>query len=234
MPHPKNKTKGISGILEKYYPYRFQIFFFSQMAILFGSLIVPAQLFETILTPLLFLLNLLAGILLISKKKHLMRIFIALLVLASIVFGFSLMDDNNESVFNFIRMIIYFLFYVVVTLEIVKQVWKSKIVNKNVILGLISGYVSLGLIGFFICLTVETVHPGSFLGILTENTFNGIWTEQLMYYSFITLLTIGYGDILPVTALAHKAAILIGLMGQLYLVILTAIVVGKFINQSRS
>ena len=53
-----------------------------------------------------------------------------------------------------------------------------------------------------------------------------------MYYSYITLLTIGYGDILPVSALAHKAAILIGLMGQIYLVVITAIVVGKYINQS--
>ena len=56
--------------------------------------------------------------------------------------------------------------------------------------------------------------------------------EQLMYFSYITLMTIGYGDILPVTPIAHKAAMFIGLIGQFYLVILTAIVVGKFINQS--
>lgn len=50
-------------------------------------------------------------------------------------------------------------------------------------------------------------------------------------YNFIRRTTYGYGDILPVARLAHKAAILIGLMGQFYLVIITAIVVGKNLNQ---
>ncbi len=53
-----------------------------------------------------------------------------------------------------------------------------------------------------------------------------------MYFSYITLTTIGYGDILPITILARKASILIGLVGQMYLVVITAIVVGKYIKQS--
>ena len=114
----------------------------------------------------------------------------------------------------------------------IKQVWQAKIVNKNVIFGLISGYISLGLIGFFVCLAIELASPGSFEGLKTIATNADALTEQLMYFSYITLLTIGYGDILPVTSLAQKAAILIGLMGQIYLVVLTAIVVGKYINQS--
>ena len=124
-------------------------------------------------------------------------------------------------------MVVYFLFYALVTVELIKQVWHAKIISKNVILGLISGYISLGLIGFFICLSIELIHPNSFTGILNGTSL----TEGLMYYSYITLMTIGYGDILPVTPTAQKAAILIGLIGQIYLVVLTAIVVGKYINQ---
>jgi len=45
-------------------------------------------------------------------------------------------------------------------------------------------------------------------------------------------LTIGNGDILPISTLAHKAAILIGLVGQIYLVVITAIVVGKYIHHA--
>ena len=45
------------------------------------------------------------------------------------------------------------------------------------------------------------------------------------------MMTIGYGDIAPVTVLAQKATILVGFSGQFYLVIITAIIVGKFINQ---
>jgi len=53
-----------------------------------------------------------------------------------------------------------------------------------------------------------------------------------MYFSYITLMTIGYGEITPLTPLAQKATILIGLAGQFYLVIITATIVGKYINQS--
>ncbi len=75
-------------------------------------------------------------------------------------------------------------------------------------------------------------HPNSFEGLYSA-TFNaGEFTERIMYFSYITLLTIGYGDILPITPLAQKAVVLIGLAGQFYLVIITAIVVGKYINQN--
>ena len=214
--------------MEKLYNHRFEIFFFSQIAILFGSLIVPTNLFESILAPLLFLANLLAGILLISRKKNLMWFFVVLLAIISIVFGFSLVENNDERLFNFIRMGTYFLFYFLVTFEIINQVWNSEVVNKNVIFGLVSGYVSLGLIGFFICLSIEMTYPNSFQGLLENISL----TENLMYYSYITLLTIGYGDILPVSSLSQKATILIGLIGQVYLVVITAIVVGKYIGQS--
>lgn len=215
-------------MLKRFYPYRFQIFFFSQIAILFGSLIVPTYVFETFLSPVLFLLNLLTGIVLLSKKRKTMWFLVALLVISTLLLGSNYIETVNEALVGLIKMGTYFLFYVVVTSEIIKQVWRAKKVSKNVIFGLVSGYISLGLIGFFICLSIEMVYPNSFIGLIAGVSI----TENLMYYSYISLLTIGYGDILPISALAHKATILIGLMGQIYLVIITAIVVGKYINQS--
>ena len=57
--------------------------------------------------------------------------------------------------------------------------------------------------------------------------------EPLMYFSYITLMTVGYGDMLPVSALAQKSVILVGLTGQFYLVIITAVVVGKYISAAK-
>ncbi|WP_188373885.1 two pore domain potassium channel family protein [Winogradskyella haliclonae] len=136
----------------------------------------------------------------------------------------------NRNSYGIWRMIVYFLFYVLVTLELIKQVWRAKVVDKKVIYGLVSGYISLGLIAFFICLSIETLHPNSYSGFIESSTI----TENLTYYSYITLMTIGYGDILPITSLSQKAAILIGLIGQVYLVVITAIVVGKYINQKNN
>ncbi len=218
-------------MLEKLYPYRFELFLFSQIAILFGSLIIPGDFFEIIISPILFLVNLLAGIVLISKKKKLMWFFIVLLIVSGIVFGADIIESKSDKLRAFLNMGVSFLFYTIVTFEIVKQVWQTKIVNKNVIFGLISGYISLGLISFFICLSIEMAYSGSFEGLGVTIATPKLLTERLMYYSYITLMTIGYGEIVPVTSLAQKAAILIGMMGQFYLVILTAIIVGKYISQ---
>jgi voltage-gated potassium channel Kch len=72
----------------------------------------------------------------------------------------------------------------------------------------------------------NNIMPGSLNGIEKEAL-----VSEYVYFSFITLLTIGYGEIVPVSDLAQKAAILVALIGQFYIVILTAIVVGKYINQ---
>ncbi len=218
-------------MMKKLYPYRFELFLFSQIAILFGSLLVPGNFFEDVISPLLFLVNLIAGVLLISKKKKLMWFFIVLLLVSGIVFSADIIENKDDTLRPFLNMGVSFLFYTIVTFEIVKQIWQTKIVNKNVIFGLISGYISLGLISFFICLSIEMVYPGSFEGLNVTIDQSQSFTERLMYYSYITLMTIGYGEIVPVTSLSQKAAILIGMMGQFYLVILTAIIVGKYVNK---
>jgi len=219
-------------MIDKIYPYRFQIYLFTLVAILFGSLLFPEKIYENILSNLLFIANLLAGILLISKRKRLLFFFIFLLVIVGLILGLRLIDFGDREVLRFIQMGGYFLFYAVVTKVVIFQIWNSKRVDENVILGVISGYISLGLIGYFICTSIEMIYPGSFQGLLLSVNNPEIKHDSIMYYSYITMLTIGYGDVLPTTQIAQKASILIGLMGQFYLTILTAIMVGKYITQS--
>ncbi len=220
-------------MFKKLYAYRFEFFFVTQIVILFGSLIIPDALFEETVAPITFLLNLVAGIILISKRKELFWFFFVLMGASSFIFGYAQAIEEMPLFTSYIQFGIYFAFYLVVTYEIIKQVWYSKRVDKKVIFGMISGFISLGLIGFFIYMSIELANPESFKGGLLQmqETQPHTLTEQLMYFSFITLMTIGYGDILPVTPLAQKASILIGLVGQFYLVIITAVVVGKFISQ---
>ncbi len=189
------------------------------------------MLFESIFAPLFVSINILTGILLISKKKEIQKIFIVLLIGTILTYVFSPIYKSGAGYFAYVRFSILFLFYCLVTWEIISQVWKSKHVNQTVILGLIGGYISLGLIGFFMCNAIEMITPGSFHGIVERTVNPGENRQGLLYFSFVTLLSIGYGDIAPVGKIARNAAVFIGLIGQFYTVILTAIVVGKFINQ---
>lgn len=219
------------NILKVTYPHRFIIFLGSLMAVLFGSLIIPPRLQELVFGPLFFIINIVAGILLIAEKKGQRQVFISMLILTLLSYIFAWLFQPEAANFTYFRFIILFLFYAMVTLEIISQVWRSKYVNQTVILGLISGYICLGLLGFFICTAIELIAPGSFNGLVSREVNPAANTEGLIYYSYITLLTIGYGDIAPVTRVARSASMLIGLLGQFYVVIITAIVVGKFISQ---
>lgn len=220
-------------MIDKLYKHRFEIFLATQVIILFGSLLFPAQFFETVLTPVLFLINTATGILLVSKKKKLMWFLIVLFTISLIVFGSDMLKKDTGFEENFlIRLAVYFIFYVLVTYQIILQIWKAKKVNNTVVIGLMCGYISLGFLAFFLFTTIELLEPGSFVGAQIDSQNVVMRLDSIMYYAYITLMTIGYGEIVPATSVAQKAAILTGLIGQFYLVIITAIVVGKYLKHS--
>lgn len=163
-----------------------------------------------------------------------MAIVIVLLIVAVITLGIDISEVDHGGSINIVKLGSLFLFYIMLTTELISQVWSATKVGKNVIYGLISGYISLGLIGFFICLSIELYYPGAFQGLTYTTGNSDALSENLIYYSYITLMTIGYGEIVPSIPLAKKAAIFIGLLGQFYLVILTAVIVGKYINQKNN
>jgi Ion channel len=71
-------------------------------------------------------------------------------------------------------------------------------------------------------------HPGAFTGAV-DGKGSLPWT----YYSFVTLTTMGYGDIMPVHPLARAGAVLEALTGQLYLTILLARLVSLELQSRR-
>jgi hypothetical protein len=119
-----------------------------------------------------------------------------------------------------------FLFYT--TVVIVYSVTVSKEINVNIIFGSIAGFLLIGVMGAVICNILELISPGSFT--LAE----GMGNERItfFYYSFITMTSLGYGDITPATDIARAISVFLVIFGQLYLAIQVAILVGKFIMRS--
>lgn len=125
---------------------------------------------------------------------------------------------------------VYFIFNIVVTWNIIEQVWKEKDVDRKVIFGLMSGYISLGFLAFFLFISIEITYPGSLKGFMNPDADAFLKGDAIMYYAFVTLMTIGYGDIVPAAPIARKASMLVGLVGQFYVIIVTGIVMGKYID----
>ncbi|MGA9237793.1 ion channel [Robiginitalea sp.] len=212
--------------------YRFEAFLISFCLVVFGSLFFPPKLFENLLEPAFIILNISAGFTIIYRLEKWRRfytvLFISTLVfeLINCFYGFG--DHTYLQLILFALLVLY---YLIVTVAIVREVWHTEEVTRNVIFGVMGGYTALGLISFFIFLGIEMADPGSFSGLDSSNPTTQ--NQSLLYMAYITLMSIGYGDITPTTQIAQKATVLVGLLGQFYLVIITGVVVGKYINQQR-
>ncbi|CAM1364745.1 ion channel [Tenacibaculum xiamenense] len=216
------------------YKQRFELYLSIQIIVLFGSLVFPKAIFENIFLPILYSLNTLTGILMISKNKKSLWFCTGLFFVSLLMFGGDMFIRKAQTdEYLLVRLFVYFIINIIVTWNIIKQVWKEKKVDRKVILGLISGYISLGFLGFFLFISIDLTHSHAFTGVLVDQSTDfRFHAESLLYYSFITLLTIGYGEIIPAIPIAQKAAILLGLIGQFYITIVTAIIVTKYINHS--
>jgi voltage-gated potassium channel len=115
-----------------------------------------------------------------------------------------------------------------VTTIILSYVYSEKKIAVDFIYAAVSGYFLIGLMWAFIFSALEFLMPGSFQGPQVEASR----LSHAYYYSFTTLTTLGYGDITPVSAPARSFSFLEAIMGQLYLAILIAGLVGKYIVQS--
>lgn len=223
------------GVKHKLNKYRFSIYLFTQLMILFGSLFFPGEIYDLFFSPVFVVVNLIAGLFIIPLRSHFRKVFFLVFFVLLSEFVLSTLGYVSVKSTTYIRFFSYFLLYVVITYHLIKQIWRAEEVDVTMIMGLISGYISLGLIGFFMLSTIDMLQPEAFEGIRILETGSGqTRADNLLYFSFITLLTVGYGDILPALPVAQKATMIIGLVGQLYLVIITSITVGKYINQFKS
>jgi len=100
-------------------------------------------------------------------------------------------------------------------------------VTRGRIYGLVNLYILLGLFYFAIFNFVETVQPGSFRETGLPASV-GVSRHSLLYLSLVTLTTLGYGDILPVSQPARTMAALEAATGVLYIAITVARLVAAY------
>jgi len=110
-----------------------------------------------------------------------------------------------------------------------RQVAVGTNMSANRIVGAICIYLLLGVIWSIFYALIEFAVPGSFKG-LTE-TVAANWHPDWMYYSFVTLTTLGYGDITPVTFSARALSYMEAIVGQFYIAVMVAGLVSAYITE---
>jgi uncharacterized membrane protein len=115
------------------------------------------------------------------------------------------------------------------------RVIEGRTVDLNRIAGAISVYMLIGLIWTSLYFALSLIDPQSFAGITALSDYQKNLTStaylDLLYFSYVTLSTLGYGDITPVSRAAQSLAYLESICGVMFIAVLVAAMVGSYGNQ---
>ena len=114
------------------------------------------------------------------------------------------------------------LLYLYIVILLLKNLLTRETITTDMIYCAISIYLLIGIMWAGVYGLLETLAPGSF------STTSG--TVDYVYFSFVTLTTVGYGDVAPLTALSKRLAVFEAGMGGIYMAIIVALIVGRYLS----
>jgi hypothetical protein len=162
-----------------------------------------------------------------GRWKNIIQKILFLLVLA-LPIGLSFFSN---SLFYFLFLnIAYVVFFLFIFWEVLKYLIKPSYINTDVISASACGYFLLIEISTFLLQFFVTQNPQSFKGI--ESSMSALTYMDLVYFSSITLTSIGFGDILPNTYYTKLITSFFGIAGQFYSVVLVGIIISKFTSNN--
>ncbi len=121
--------------------------------------------------------------------------------------------------------IVFFIYIIVVS--IIRLAYGKEVGNLE-FLRAINIYFLIGIAGGIIFRMLYTIDPNS----INVNDENVLATTDLVYFSFETITTLGYGDITPNSPLTKNVAVFLSFAGQIYLTMVIALLMGKYLRRT--
>jgi len=200
------------------------------LSVIFTIFIIPFfpiewhRLLYTISITIIFLLSA------IALNDYQPKIFYATLLVIIIEW---LAEILNLSFFSKISFLVNILFFDFLVLLFILQIAKAKTVSFRVIMESVNGYLMLGLSFSILIGLVCYIDPTSFSFKHLTGEINPAYSyfSNYTYYGFVTLTTLGYGDVVPLTPAARSLSIFTSITGQMYVAIIIAALVSKYLGQ---
>ena len=177
----------------------------------------------------IFIAVLIAGLRAIETQKGLLG-FEVLLLLVGVVLSIAGTVLNNTPLF-FVGNTCRVIFMIMVALTILSDLFRGRRVSGDTLAGAVCVYLLIAVIWGYFFLLIEIIVPGSF-SFTQGHARMQLWISQeffpFFYFSMVTITTVGYGDMSPVSTEAQTFATIEALIGQIYLTILVARLVGMY------
>jgi hypothetical protein len=163
-----------------------------------------------------------------KRKQYVLYLFVTTMVIEWLSAIF------NLPVMLMIARSTNIIFFIVIVLSLIGEVARAREVNLRVIMMAITGYLLMGIIYSIFVMIAILNDPESFSGFQLGLTETGKVSDTSipMYFSFVTLASLGYGDILPLKPFSRSLATFITVSGQIYIATIIALLVGKFSSKS--
>jgi len=200
-----------------------------------GPLITEAEeglsIFDAMFTGILIL-----GAYSASGKKSSLFIALAIFVPAVVLIWLDHFDPSSS--YALPRHVLAILFFSYIGVTILSHALKAERVTFDKICAALCSYLLIGLIFALVYSLLEFLDPGTFLAggeVIPQGdpkAFYGTGLGQAVYFSFTSLTTLGYGDLTGGTPVAKNLCVLEAIIGQIYLVVLVARLVGLEISHS--
>lgn len=210
-------------------------FFYLLISLLLFFLINPFFIdtnIDTYIFGLLFTIVLIVSVYAIEHSRTLIIIAGSLALLAIIGHWIASLIYPNKEIY-LIDYIVTILFLITITITVLSYVIHDEIITSSTLYGAICGYLLIGLTWAFIFILIYTAQLHSFSLPASMLANSNIRTQQFIYYSFVTISTLGYGDITPLTNIAKTFSWLEAITGQVYLTVWIAQLVGLHIAHKR-
>lgn len=131
----------------------------------------------------------------------------------------------------FTALLLFFLFLALCVMIVMRDILRGTDMNLNRIAGAICVYLLFGTLWSVAYTTVFALDSQAFAGL--SDSASAPRLLEFQYFSFVTLSTLGYGDLLPVSETARALVLAETITGQLYLAILVAALVGAYVSDVR-
>ena len=165
---------------------------------------------------------LLIGVLASRRIHNLTDFYVGIALGTPAVVTINIMFLSRETpILDFMTLVTIVPFFAYAVVTTLYRILKAKIITRDEIFGAAALYLLMGLTWSMAYGVMEYIHPGNF-------NFKPEGFPDLIYFSFVTMTTLGYGDMLPVSDPARSLALLEAVAGVLYTATLIARLVGAF------
>lgn len=200
------------------------------LVLIVAAPLIPADR-RWVVVEVIFDLILLAGIHSVGLSRHRWP-FLGLTAVTLAVRWGELLSDTNSLDITALALTVVWICYALSI--IVASLFRQRDVTLNTIMGAVVTYLLVA-VGFSMLFQLlELRDPGSFSGLpAMVHQDRAELQGWMLYFSLVSITTIGYGDVVPVSELARPIAVMEGVFGQLYLAVMIARLVGLHLSSER-